>query len=70
MRNYKILTVLILSLGFVFSQSTTKKIGNTYYNSDGSTTKKIGNTYYNSNGSTTKKIGNTYYNSNGSTTKN
>ena len=33
MKNYKILTVLILSLGFVFSQSSTKKIGDTYYNS-------------------------------------
>ena len=40
MINYKSLTVLILLLGFVFSQSSTSEIGDSWYNSDGSSTSK------------------------------
>jgi len=42
MKNYKILTVLFLSLGFVFSQSsTTEIVDGLWMNSDGSTTTEI-----------------------------
>ena len=58
-----ICSIACFSFSTVSAQSTTQKIGNTYYHSDGSTTQKIGNTYYNSNGRTTQKIGNTYYHS-------
>ena len=50
-----LLTVLMFT-SFVFSQSSTSKVGNFYYNSDGSSTSKVGDFYYNSD----KKKTNTY----------
>ena len=42
MKNYKIFTVLFLSLGFVFSQSsTTEIVDGLWMNSDGSTTTEM-----------------------------
>ena len=47
MKNYKILTVLFLSLGFVFSQSsTTEIVDGLWLNSDGSTTTEISDGLY------------------------
>ena len=47
MKNYKILTVLFLSLGFVFSQSsTTEIVDGLWMNSDGSTTTEISDGLY------------------------
>ena len=53
-----IITVSSLIIG-----QTTTKIGNYYYNSDGTVITKVGNSYYNSNGNTTTKVGNSFYNS-------
>ena len=52
--------VTLFSISLCLAQSTTK-IGNTWFNDDGSSTTKIGNTYFHSNGSSTTKIGNTYF---------
>lgn len=49
--------------------STVRQIGNTLYGSDGSTARQIGNTTYGSDGSTVRQIGNTLYGSDGSTTR-
>ena len=45
-----IITVgLFTIVTMVFSQSSTSKLGGTYFNSDGSSTTKLGDTYFNSN---------------------
>jgi len=49
--------------------STSQRIGNTTFDSDGGSTQRIGNTDFHSDGSTTQKIGNTYFNSDGGTTQ-
>lgn len=62
----KILPMLLLVV--VYSSNGTK-IGNTYFNSDGSVTKKVGDTYFNSDGSHTTQRGNFYYHSDGTYTQ-
>ena len=63
MKNYKILTVLFLSLGFAFSQSSTTEISDgLWLNSDGSSTTEISDgLYLNSDGSTTTEISDGLY---------
>ena len=45
----------------IFDPKISQKVGNTYFNSNGSSTQKVGNTYFHSNGSTTQKVGNTFF---------
>ena len=59
-----IITISLIAIGTTLcEQSSTNRLGNTYYHSDGSSTNLLGNTYYNSDGSSTNRLGNTYYNS-------
>ena len=50
----KYLLNVLMIVSLVFSQSSTTKIGDFYYNSDGSSTTNIGDFYYNSNIKKTK----------------
>lgn len=66
----KYLLSVIMFISFVFSQSSTTKVGNFYYNSDGSSTTKVGDFYYNSDNRETKIYILDDYNSNTEKTKN
>ena len=62
-----IITVSLIAIGTtLFAQSSSTRLGNTYYNSNGSSSSILGNSTYNSNGSSSTLLGNTHYNSNGS----
>ena len=43
-----IITISLFAIGSLFAQSSTTRLGNSYYHSDGSSTSLLGNTYYNS----------------------
>jgi hypothetical protein len=49
--------------------SYSRRLGNSFYHSDGSSSRVLGNSIYNSDGSHTRKLGNTYYHSDGSTSR-
>jgi hypothetical protein len=65
-----IASIISTSSGWASPPTSSTKVGNTYYNSDGTTTTKVGSTYYHSDGTSSTEVGNTvYHSSGGSTTK-
>ena len=65
-----IITIGLFAIGTtLYSQSSSTKIGSSYFHSDGTSTTKIGSSYFDSDGSSTTKIGSSYFNSNNKRTK-
>lgn len=60
-KSWLLLFAAFLFTGSVFADTTLRKIGNSWYSSDGRSYNKIGNSVYGSDGSSANRIGNTWY---------
>lgn len=57
------------SYGYTGGATTTRKIGDSYFSSDGSSSRRIGDSWFNSDGGSTRKIGDSYFHSDGTSTR-